>query len=110
MRTPLNIVIELARHIVLPKVLLDPLVDTQEAIDLARHVVIEAERQIQGIQKGHERLDAVTEVLIQCLVLPKENPRDFAKLFAKTVYFHIAEHVPDHLRMSKTQPPAPERS
>lgn len=95
----------------LPATKLDPLKKSDEAFDFATKVIIEAERQLPGIdlEMGRRRLALATDVMMEALVLPALNPRAFAKLYVKTVYVSIARRLPDHMRASKTEPPSPER-
>jgi hypothetical protein len=91
----------------LPSERIDPLKDTEKAFDFAEQVILHADRVLPGVdlELGRKRLELVTDVLVQALVLPKLNSRAFARLFAKTIYFTIARNLPDKLRASKTPSP-----
>jgi len=93
----------------LPPHKLDPFTDGDEVARLINYLIGEAERQIRGIEKGPQRLEAVTEAVMDSVVLPMLIPKKVARHMVQVLYHHIAKNVPDHLRLSKTSDPAPDR-
>ena len=92
-----------------PKEKIDPIKDNDDAFLLIESYVIRAEKQFQGIHRGPERLQAVTQAVIRAIVLPDNCTIEAAKLMALMVYTSIALKLPDNLRHSKTEPPVPDR-
>ena len=93
----------------IPDKKLDPTSQPDAVYLLIEAFVVAAERQIRGMGRGSERLEAVTVAVIRSIEIPREGRQTTAEMMARMVYTSIALKVPDNLRHSKTEPPAPPR-
>jgi hypothetical protein len=96
-------------HVTIPPERTDPFLEPDEAFKLVESYVIEAERQIRGIERGPERFKAVLAAVMRAIEFPDEGRETAAAVMVQMVYTSIAIHLPDHMRLSKTHPPAPPR-
>ena len=87
----------------LPESKLDLMADGDATVEFVEHVIIQAEMQMRGIERGHERMEVVVEVLLDHLVLPKLWPKHYAHTVAQAVYHTIARRLDPRLRTPKEE-------
>ena len=69
-------------------------------------LILEAEREIRGLERGPDRLSAVAEVVEQTVVLPNIEDADIqrrvmARMLVQVAYSMIVKGLPANLRSSK---------
>ena len=85
--------------IALPAELVDP--SSEEALRWIEELIITAEKQITGIERGPERMEAVVEVASQTLGGPLHENHAVVRIMCQLVYNKLAENLPPQFRTPK---------
>jgi hypothetical protein len=91
-----------------PAVPIDPINEPDAALEWIEKLIVEAERQISGLQRGGERMEAAVDVASRTLGRPCYGNREVSRLAVQLIYSRTVRGLPPEYR-SSTQPPAPNR-
>lgn len=90
-----------------PPALFDPFEDSDEMVTYIEHLIIQAEKQLPGADRGPEKMEAVVDVVIRTVDLPVRGDREVARVLAQALYSSLARDLPAKLR-SEAHRPQPE--
>jgi hypothetical protein len=88
-----------------PAVPIDPLQDSEAAVAWIEKLIVEAERQIRGMEQGPLRMREVVDVAVRTLGHPILGDREVAHLACQLIYSSIARGMPPELRSPKDDEP-----
>lgn len=93
-----------------PPALFDPFDDADEMVTYIEHLIIQAEKQLPGAERGQEKMEAVVDVVLRTVDLPVRCDREVARVLAQAIYSSLARDLPQKLRSEAHRIPAETRT
>jgi hypothetical protein len=88
-----------------PPALIDPFTDSDVMVTYIENLIIQAEKQLPGTDRGPEKMEAVVDVIIRTVDLPVRGDREIGRLLAQAIYSSLARDLPAKLRSEAHRPP-----